>query len=159
MYVITNVDRPTDWVDNLVITEKEDGRMRTCLDPRPLNKATVTGHYRVLTPGDVQALWWGNIFTVVDMKDAFWHVKFSDEVSYLCTFHSPWKRKRFLQIPFGLASAIEVLQQRNDETSDIPNVYYLADELIIAGKDDHEHNEALTREMQKEPGEQHTIQP
>ena len=32
--VIASVDRPTELVHNLVITEKRDGRMRVCLDPQ-----------------------------------------------------------------------------------------------------------------------------
>ena len=149
--VIASVDRPTEWVHNLVVTEKKDCSMRVCLDPRPLNKVIMREHHRIPTPEDVQACMAGKqIFTVVDMKDAFWHVKLSDESSYLCTFHTPWGRKRFLRMPFGLASATEVLQERNDETfSAIPNVYVIADDLIIAGKDDQEHDEALTGVMQR----------
>ena len=31
--VVAKVDKATDWVSNLVITEKKDGRMRICLSP------------------------------------------------------------------------------------------------------------------------------
>ena len=45
---------------------------------------------------NVQAQLSGNtIFSVVDMKDAYWHVKLSDSSSYLTTFHTPWGRERF----------------------------------------------------------------
>ena len=37
--IIASVDKPTDWVHNLVITEKRNGSLRICFDPRPLNKA------------------------------------------------------------------------------------------------------------------------
>ena len=36
---IIATDKPTDWVSNLVITEKKNGQIRICLDPKPLNKA------------------------------------------------------------------------------------------------------------------------
>ena len=32
--VIASVDEPNDWVHNLVITEKRNGSLRICLDPR-----------------------------------------------------------------------------------------------------------------------------
>ena len=32
--VIARVDRPTDWVNSLVIAEKKDGNLRLCLNPR-----------------------------------------------------------------------------------------------------------------------------
>ena len=31
--IIASVDKPTDWVHNLVITEKRNGSLRICLDP------------------------------------------------------------------------------------------------------------------------------
>ena len=36
--IIARVTRPTDWVNSLVIREKENGRRRLCLDPKDLNK-------------------------------------------------------------------------------------------------------------------------
>ena len=52
--VIASVDRPREWVHNLVITEKRDGRMRVCLDPKPLNMAIKRERYEIPTPADVQ---------------------------------------------------------------------------------------------------------
>ena len=149
--IIAEVHKPTDWVHNLVVTEKKDGSMRICLDPRPLNKAIRREHYRIPTPTDVQARLAGKqLFTVVDMQDAFWHVRLTEPSSYLCTFSTPWGRKHFLRMPFGIFSASEVLQQRNDETfSNIPNVHVIADDIIIAGKDDEEHDEALRTVMER----------
>ena len=149
--IIADVTRPTEWVNNLVITEKKQGGLRICLDPRPLNKAIRGEHYRIPTPQDVQAKLAGKrMFTVVDMKDAFWHVRLTDESSCLCTFHTPWGRKRFLCMPFGLCSASEVLQQRNDDAfNGIANVHIIADDLIIAGADSPEHDEALRQVLQR----------
>ena len=94
--VIASVDRPTEWAHNLVITEKRDGRMRVCLDPKPLNVAIKCERYEIPTPADVQGRLSGMcVFTVIDMQDAYWHVRLSPESSYLCTFHAPWVRKRF----------------------------------------------------------------
>lgn len=82
----------------------------------------------------------------MDMRDAFWHVKMTEEASYLCTCNTPWGRKRFMRMPFGLSIASEVLQRRNDEAfGDIPNVHVVADDLIIAGQDETEHDETLHR--------------
>ena len=149
--VIADVEGPTEWVHNLVVTEKKNGSLRLCLDPRPLNKAIKREHHAIPTAGDVQAQLAGKkIFTVVDMRDAFWHVKLSESSNYLCTFSSPWGRKRFLRMPFGLSSASEILQQRNDDTfGDIDNVHVIANDLIIAGKDEQEHDTALLAVMER----------
>ena len=31
--IIADVDKPTEWVSNLVIVEKKSGALRLCLDP------------------------------------------------------------------------------------------------------------------------------
>ena len=37
--VIEKVERPTEWVNSVVIARKANGKLRLCLDPKPLNKA------------------------------------------------------------------------------------------------------------------------
>ena len=140
--IVASVDNPTDWVHNLVITEKRDGRMRVCLDPKPLNKAIKRERYEIPTPSNVQSRLSGmNIFTVIDMKDGYWHVKLSEESSYLCTFHTPWGRKRFLRMPSGINSVSEVMQKRNEEAfADIQGVNVIADDLFIAARNEIEHD-------------------
>ena len=76
--VIAGVDCSIEWVHNLVITEKRDGRMRVCLNPNPLNVAIKRERYEIPTPADVQSrLSDMCVFTVIDMQDAYWHVRLS----------------------------------------------------------------------------------
>ena len=44
--VLKKVDKPTDWVHNLVIVEKKNGSLCLCLDPRDLNKVVKRGKYQ-----------------------------------------------------------------------------------------------------------------
>ena len=37
--MIEKVTHPTDWVSNIVVVEKSNGKLRLCLGPRNLNKA------------------------------------------------------------------------------------------------------------------------
>ena len=84
------------------------------------------------------------------MKDSYWQVGLDDESSYLCTFHTPGGRKRFLRMPFGISSAGEVMQKRNESTfTDIPGVHVIADDLIIAAKDEAEHDLILHKVMRR----------
>ena len=88
--IVSDVDIPTGWVNNLVIVEKKNNSLRLCLDPKPLNAEIKRERHVIPTPADVQAQLSGNtIFSVIDMKDAYWHVKLSDSSSYLTTFHTP----------------------------------------------------------------------
>ena len=149
--IIADVDGPTEWVNNLVVAEKKSGQLRICLDPKPLNSAIMREQYAIPTPGDVQAKLSGKrIFTVVDMKDAYWHVRLSEESSFLCTFSTPWGRKRFKRMPFGISSASEVMQKRNDETfGDINGVHVIADDLIIAAATETEHDATLIKVLDR----------
>ena len=71
------------------------------------------------------------------MKDGYWHVGLSEESSYLTTFHTPWGRKRFRGMPFGICSASEVMQKRNETVfGDIDGVYVIADDIIVAAKNE-----------------------
>jgi hypothetical protein len=149
--IIADVDKPTDWVNNLVIVEKKNGSLRLCLDPKPLNLAIRRERYIIPTPCDVQSRLAGkSIFTILDEKDGYWQVKLTDESSYLCTFSTPWGRKRFLRMPFGISSASEVMQKRNEETfGDIHGVSIISDDMIIAAADDDEHDKILRKVLQR----------
>ena len=45
--VVKPVDTPTDWVSSLVIVKKPNGKLRVCINPKPLNKALKRSHYSV----------------------------------------------------------------------------------------------------------------
>ena len=144
--IIADVDEPTEWVHNIVVIEKKNKQLRICLDPKPLNAAILREHYIIPTPADVQAKLCNNtLFTVIDMKD----VKLTAESLFLTTFHTPWGRKCFLRMPFGLTSASEIMQKRNEETfGDLQGVNIIAD-IIIAAKNEHEHDSTLLRVLQR----------
>ena len=43
--VIKPLDTPTDWVSRLVVIKEPNGKLRVCIDPKPLNKASKHSHY------------------------------------------------------------------------------------------------------------------
>ena len=140
--IVASVDKPTDWVSNLTVVEKKNGTLRVCLDPKPLNEAIKRERHSIPLPEDVQHK--------LNGKKVFWQVKLTDESSYLTTFNTPWGRKRFLRMPFGISSASEVMQKRNEETfGDIPDVHIIADDMIIAGKDEEEHDATFRKVMKR----------
>ena len=53
--IIAGVDKPTEWVSNMVRVEKKSGAPRLYLDPRPLNAAIKRERHAIPTPSDVQA--------------------------------------------------------------------------------------------------------
>ena len=47
------VQKPTDWVNGLVVVEKPSRKLRVCLDPGPLSKAINREHFHLPTAGEV----------------------------------------------------------------------------------------------------------
>ena len=47
--IIEPVEKPTDWVNGLVIVEKPNEKLRICLNPQPLNKAIKREHLHLPT--------------------------------------------------------------------------------------------------------------
>ena len=70
-------------------------------------------------------------------------MRLSEPSSNLCTFNTPWGRKRFLRRRFGISSASKVLQKR-----DIHGVHVIADDIIIATNDE-KHDETIVKVMER----------
>ena len=47
------VQKPTDWVNGLVVVEKQNGKLRVCLGPRSLNKAIKREHLHLPTTKEI----------------------------------------------------------------------------------------------------------
>lgn len=71
--IISVVNYPTDWVNNLQLVEKANGRLRICLDPRALNKCIKREHFLIPTIEDLTSgLANARVFTVIDLTSGFW---------------------------------------------------------------------------------------
>jgi len=131
--VLMKRDEPTDWVNSLLIVQKKDKSLSLCLDLRQLNLAIKREHYVIPTADDIIARLHGkSVFTIISMKGALWQVKLDEASSKLSTFNSPFGRYSFLRMPFGISSAPEVLQKRNEEAfADINNAHVVFDDLTM----------------------------
>ena len=73
-----------------------------------------------------------------------------DESSHLCTVNTPYGRYHFKRMPFGISSAPEVFQKKNEAIfGDIDGVEVIFDDIIVASKDDHEHDEIMRKLLQR----------
>ena len=145
------MDQPTDWVHNLVIVEMKNGSLRLCLDPRDLNKAVKQEHYRIPTAQEISSHLAGKkVFTTLDLKDAYWQIELDKPSLLLCTFNIPFGRFHFTRMSFGLNSASEVFQKKNEEAfSGINGVHIMADDIIIAADTVEEHDAILRRVLER----------
>lgn len=143
--IIRKVDKPTEWLNAVVIVEKRNGDIRLCLDPKYLNLVIKREHFMIPTVDDITSqLANKEFFTVLDMKDGYYQVAIDDASSDLCTFSTPFGRFQFVRLPFGISSAPEVFQKKNYEIfGDIDGVEVYFDDLIISGVDEVDHDKTL----------------
>ena len=107
--IIAKVEEPVAWVSNLVIVEKTNKTLRSCLDPPDLNEAIEKEDFKPPNFEIISSTLNGcKVFSVVDMSNCYWHQKLTEESSFLCVFNSPFGRYRFKRIPFGISCASEV---------------------------------------------------
>ncbi|KAG8178031.1 hypothetical protein JTE90_025086 [Oedothorax gibbosus] len=118
--IIEKVTKPTDWVIK-------------------------RQHYQIPSQDQLLAKLKGSrVFSLLDAKNAFYHIQLDDQSSDLCTFITPFGRYRFLVMPFGLSCAPEVFQMAMDTLfenhADI-NPYF--DDIIIHSETLNDHYEKL----------------
>ena len=90
------------------------------------------------------------VFTKLDASSGYWQIKVDEESSKLLTFNTPFGRHRFKRLPFGIHSAAEVFQKKISEIiSDIDGAANDQDDIIVFGKDNEEHDEALQQVLDK----------
>ncbi|KAI4894807.1 hypothetical protein NFI96_015293, partial [Prochilodus magdalenae] len=74
------------------------------------------------------------IFTLVDARHAFLQCRLDDESSLMTTFWTPWGRKRWLKLPFGVSVAPEVYQRKQHELlAGLKGVEPIADDILVVG--------------------------
>ncbi|XP_018397777.1 PREDICTED: uncharacterized protein K02A2.6-like [Cyphomyrmex costatus] len=144
--IISTVDYPTDWVNNMQLVETPDGSLRICLDPKALNACIKREHFLIPTTEDIIGQLSGkSIFTILDLSNGFWQLELDRKSSDLTTFMTPFGRYRWNRVSFGISSAPEMFQRKMVQIfGDIPGVQIYFDDLAITGLCLAEHDRALT---------------
>lgn len=149
--IISPVDYPTDWVNNMQIVEKPNGSLRICLDPKPLNACIKREHFLIPKSEDILSRLSGKrVFTVLDLRNGFWQMELDRSSSDLTTFMTPFGRFRWNRVPFGISNAPEMFQKRTVKIfGDIPGVEVYFDDVLIAGTDFNDHDTILTLVLER----------
>ena len=146
MGVIKKVTEPTEWVSSMVaVGKKNTDKLRICIDPRNLNQAIMREHYPLPTIDDItHKLTGAKVFSVLDAKCGYWHLRLDEASSKLTTFNSPFGRWRFMRMPFGIVSAQEIFQRNAHETLEgLKGVEVLIDDILVYGRTKKEHDTNL----------------
>lgn len=102
---------------------------------KDLNLAIQRKHYPLPTIEDVATNFHvAKVFTKLDVRNGFWHVKLDDSLSYLTTFNTPFGQYWWKRMPFGIRSAPEIFQRRMHELiNGMPHVEVVADDFVFVG--------------------------
>ncbi|XP_063959342.1 uncharacterized protein K02A2.6-like [Lytechinus pictus] len=147
--VITKVTEPTDWVSSLAVSRKANGKLRICLDPKNLNRATKRTHHKTPTLEEITHKMSGaKVFSKLEARHGYWSVVLDEESSFLTTFNSPFGRFRYLRLPFGLNVSQNVFQEKMDIILEkCPGTIGIADDIVVFGQDQQEHDKNLVNLM------------
>jgi len=133
--ILEEVTEPTPWVSQMAVVRKSNGKIRICIDPQSLNKVLVRERYKLPTFEDIlPELHNAKIFTKLDVKEAFYHVRLDKESSKLTTMITPFGRYKWKRLPFGLNVSSEIFQRKLCEAlKGLEGVCTIADDIIVVG--------------------------
>ena len=122
-------------MSSLVVTENQTGSS-VFIDPQHLNKALKRSHYPFPVIEDIlPELTNVKMFSKADLKDGFLQIQLDEESSRLTTFQTPWRRYRYLRMPFGISPAPEYFQRKLDQNLEgLNGIYKIADDILISGR-------------------------
>ena len=126
---------PTEWVSQMAVVRKPNGKLRICIDPQPLNATLKREHYRLPVLDDVlPKLKDAKIFSKLDVKQAYWHARLDEASSKLTKMITPFGRYMWKRLPFGLKVSSEIFQRKIDEAlGDLDGVFNIVDDVVIVG--------------------------
>ena len=134
--IIVQEHQPTDWLSAIVTVQKANGKLRVCIDPKPLNKVLKRAHYPFPVLEDIlPRLSKARVFSIVDVASGFWHVELDESSSLLTTFSTPFGNFRWKRLPFGIATAPELFQMRLDAAiNKLKGIAPIVDDILIWGE-------------------------
>lgn len=75
------------------------------------------------------------MFSKLDVREAFWHVRLDEQSSLLTTMITPYGRYRWVRLRFGLSVSSEIFQRKlNEALEGLEGTFTIADDIIIAGQ-------------------------
>ena len=147
----------TEWVNSFVIMEKiptnsnnspghsMNKKLRICLDPRDLNEALEREPYYTHSIEEIMGKFHGMTrFTIADFNKGYWMVELDPESRKYTMMALDIGRFQWTRLPMGSIVAQDVFQRKLDAIFlSIPGVTGIADDMIIYGRSDLEHDKHL----------------
>ena len=154
--ILEEVKEHTDWVNSYLIVEKDTGnhhstnhtiqrKLRICLDPKDLNEALEREPYHTCSVEEITAKLQGmTVFTIVVFKKGYWMVVLHPESRKLTCMALPFDRFQCTVV------AQDIFQSKLDSIFlGMEAVTGTADDMVIAGRNEMEHDRNFLAFMEK----------
>lgn len=107
------VKEQTHWCAGMVVVPKKSGKVRICVDLKPLHESVLREvHPQPKVDKTLAQLSGAKFFSKLDANSGFWQIPLAEESRLLTTFITPSGRYCFNKLPFGISSAPEHFQRR-----------------------------------------------
>ena len=161
MGVISKVDEPTPWCAGMVVVPKKSGKVRICVDLKPLNESVLREVHPLPKVDETLAQLSGaKVFSKLDANSGFWQIPLSKQSRLLTTFITPVGRFCFNKLPFGISSAPEHFQKRMSAIlSGLPGVVCQMDDVLVFGADQAEQDTRLSAALNRIKASGATLNP
>lgn len=109
-----NIIRPSNspYSSPIVLVKKKNKCFRLCVDYRELNKITVKDNFPApLIDDQLDRLKGKKIFTSLDLKNGFHHVRMNEASIPYTSFVTPIGQFEYLRMPFGLSNSPRVFNR------------------------------------------------
>ena len=136
----------SQWATPLVPVAKSDGSVRICGDFKvTVNSQLQVAQHPLPNIHDMlAALGNSTVFSKIDLRTAFQQLEMDEKSQEICTFSTHLGLFRPSRLPYGVASSPALWQQQMDKIfTGLPGVCVFVDDILIAAKDDIQHQERL----------------
>ena len=126
-------------------------KLRICLDPRDLKEALEREPYHTRSVDEITAKLQGmTVFTIVDFKQGYWMVVLHPDSRKLTCMTLTFGRFQWTQLPMDTVVTQDIFQSKLDAIFiGMEGVTGIADDRIIAGKDEMEQDRNFLEFMEK----------
>lgn len=126
-----------EYASPIVLVKKKNGEWRLCVDYRMLNKYMLGDNYSLsIIEDQLNVLDGKAIFSLLDLKDGFSHMKVAEDSIKYTAFVTPLGPYEFVCMPFSLKIAPSVFQRFVNnvlrELIDSGDVVVYMDDILVA---------------------------
>lgn len=141
----------TRHCSSMLAVPKGTDDVRLVVDLRGPNECVIREPHKMPTLDSILSELHGSeMFSTIDLSNAFSHVELAEESRYITNFFSGDGFYRFKRLPFGLCNAPDIFQSAMEKIlAGVNGVLIYLDDILVHGKSKAEHDEILKTVLER----------